>query len=193
MLIPVGFAQVNLKFSGTGQPLGGECTYGLDITGYGGDPADAALLIGNAWGSEQMDVLQSSSVTLASVLVKYGPNATGPSAEVAAGFAGTQTTPVSPNTSWLVQKRTALGGKAGRGRMYIPGIPESVVDASGVIDTSYVNSSQTHVSDFFLLQSAADLIPVLLHGPDSPIGTPTVITSFDVQFKVATQRRRLRR
>lgn len=191
-LIPSGFAQINWKFTGTSCPNGAEVTLGVDISSYAGTPAAAAGDAIAAW-TASIDAITPATVTLASVLVKFGPNATGPSAEVTSGNAGSGGgASTSPNVCWLVHKNTALGGRAGRGRMYWPGVQESEVDPSGALTTAFQTGAQTAMNTFLSSLATDLLIPVVLHGAASPLSAPTTITSFTVDGRAATQRRRLR-
>jgi hypothetical protein len=191
-LIPTGYAQINWKFTGTSCPNGAEVTLGVDISSYGGTPAAAAGDAIVAY-NDNIDGIMPATVTLASVLVKFGPNATGPSAESPSGNAGSGGgASTSPNVAWLVHKTTAQGGRAGRGRMYWPGVQESEVDPSGNLSTAFVTGAQTAVDGFLADLSTALLIPVVLHGAASPLSTPTTILSLEVDGVAATQRRRMR-
>lgn len=191
-LIPSGFAQINWKFAGTSAPNGAEVTLGVDISSYTGTPADAAGDAIAAYNSA-VDSIMPATVTLASVLVKFGPNATGPSAEVTSGNAGSGGgASTSPNVAWLVHKNTALGGRAGRGRMYWPGVQESEVDPSGNLTTAFQTGAQTAMNNFLAALATDLLIPVVLHGAASPLSAPTTITGLTVDGRAATQRRRLR-
>jgi hypothetical protein len=87
-----------------------------------------------------------------------------------------------------------MGGRAGRGRFYWPGIQESAVTAAGVIGGTTVAAWNSAFIQFEIRLLDDDLIPVLLHAEETTLITdPLVITSFSVDGKVATQRRRLRR
>ena len=191
-IVPAGFAQVNWKMGGTGLPNGAEVTLGFDVSGYAGDPDTLGALAVTQWVNE-VGTITPSSIILNSVLVKFGPDLTGPSAEVSAGDPGTgggaQT---APNTAWLVHKVTALGGRAGRGRMYWPGVQESEVDAAGNLSAAFVSGAQTNMTAMLAAFTLVDAIPVVLHGEISPITTPTPITVLRVDGRAATQRRRLR-
>lgn len=191
-LIPAGYIQANLRFSGDSSPNGAEVTLGFDASGYVGDVADMATEIGNEWIASIRTVMPST-VVLASVLVKAGPNATGPAAEVAVSSAGSGGgASASPNVAILVRKNTAAGGRTGRGRFYHPGPQESEVNPNGTLSGAFVSGMQTEVNDFFGALATAGLDSVLLHSETSPVTTPTPITSFTVDSRVATQRRRLR-
>jgi hypothetical protein len=119
---------------------------------------------------------------------------TGPSALVSSNIQGTGgSNGISSNVSYLVRKVTALGGRAGRGRMYLPGPTEADVNEAGAILGARVTSLQAALNDFLTQMVADGDGPVLLHGVGSPISTPTPITSFSLDTRAATQRRRLRR
>lgn len=194
MIIPVDYAQANLKFSGAPLPTGAEITLGLDVNGYAGNPAAAAGDVIAAWLASGIRDRQADTVELSSVLVKFGPNATGPSAEVSDPVPGTQAADaVHPNTAMLVRKSTGAGGRTGSGRFFIPGIPENAIGDNGVLSAPFLLAAQTEMDAFHAALLAEGLIPALLHGAGSPISAPLPITSFDVQPLVATQRRRLRR
>ena len=191
-VIPSGYAQINWKFTGTSCPNGAEVTLGVDVSSYGGTPAAAAGDAISAYNTT-VDAITPATVTLSSVLVKFGPNATGPSAEVSSGNAGSGGgASASPNVAWLVHKQTAQGGRAGRGRMYWPGVQESEVDPSGVLSTAFVTGAQTAMNNFLSALATDLLIPVVLHGATSPLSTPTTILTLSVDGRAATQRRRLR-
>lgn len=100
------------------------------------------------------------------------------------------------NTALLARKSTALGGRRGRGRMFIPGVRQQEVSSAGVVSTTYVSAwnvnlaaisvgGTTHTAFGFLGQVQ------LLHETGSQ--TPTEVTDLSMQNIVATQRRRLRR
>lgn len=193
MTIPTGYAQATYNFSGAGMPTGGAITMGFDIAGYGGTPDLMAPILGDLYETH-INPLATNVTQVASVLVKFGPDATGPSAVASGPWVGNaSTSPASPAVSFLIRKNTALGGRAGRGRIYMPGVNEAVIDQAGVI----APLSVTALTDAWEAMKDAweglGWFPVLLHQPGSPLTTPTPITSFAAQGVVATQRRRQRR
>jgi hypothetical protein len=191
-IIPAGYAQANWIMGGTGLPQGAQVTLGFSIGGYAGDAADLADLCIDEWVA-RIKPITPASITLSSVLVKFGPDATGPSVDVSAGEVGSGGgTATAPNTAWLVHKVTALGGRAGRGRMYWPGVQESEVDSAGQLSTAFRNGAQTNMTAMLGAFTLLNAVPVVLHGEASPITTPTVITVLRVDGTAATQRRRLR-
>lgn len=190
--IPEGFAQINFKFGGVACPSGAEVTFGCDVSAYAGTPVDLATLAASEFEGvvEQM----TTQLSLLSTLVKFGPNETGPSAEVATPHGGIDGgAAVPPNTSILVQKQTTQGGRSGKGRCYLPGFREDKVDGGGNVDATNLGNIGTALEIFRANMETADVPLVVLHGPNSPFTVPGFILELVPQAKVATQRRRLRR
>lgn len=193
MTIPVGFAQATHFFTGNPVPLGAAITYGVDLGGASPTPESVAEDLHGALATTVMGRLPQS-LFLQSTLVKFGPDATGPSGTFSTAVGGSLAGDVAPpNVTWLVRKNTALGGRAGRGRLYLPGVPEELIDNGGVISATDVTAMQTEWDDFLIAVGAANLNMVVLHQPGSPLITPTPITSLQVEGRVATQRTRLRK
>lgn len=194
MNIPTGYAQINLKFGGTALDGGGECTQALKLSDTDTDPGVIANSVITALTGLDMWGWTANEVSLDSVLVKFGPNETGPSAEVASSLSGTYSAGgVTPSTCYLIHKNTTLGGHAGKGRLYWPGVPEDEYENDGLINGASLAPLQVDVSTLFTVLNGIGDGLCLLHGDDSPISTPTLLTSYTVDPKIATQRRRLRR
>jgi hypothetical protein len=194
MRIPTLFSQINWVFTGTAAPLGAEVTCGV-FSDANTDADNIADLAGGVWAATILTA-QVTTITLASVKAKVGPNDVGPSAEVAVGTAGSQIgSGAAPGTAYLVKKNTALGGRRNRGRMYIPGVDEDKVNPSGGITPSWITTVQTTLDDFFDGMAAVDLPLVVLHTqvPGITQPSPVTITGLTLDQTVATQRRRLRR
>lgn len=100
-----------------------------------------------------------------------------------------------PQVSWLVKKITTAPGRAGRGRVYIPGVPELQTDGSGFITPSAVADMQTAL-DAMMVGYAGGLLVLLHRDPLNPsdytFAAPTPILTLQAESQVATQRRRLR-
>jgi hypothetical protein len=95
-----------------------------------------------------------------------------------------------------VHKRTALGGRKGRGRLFIPwAVADSNVDEAGIIVPATVVTMQTAVTSFLNGIITEGMNMVLLHSPDKSGVTvpPTTVSSLVVDGMIATQRRRLGR
>lgn len=193
MAIPVGYAQITHFFTGNPVPLGAAITYGVDIGGGATSPEAIAEDCHGALASTVMSRLPQS-LFLSRTLAKFGPDATGPSGEYSVAVGGSQQGDVAPpNVTWLVRKNTALGGRAGRGRLYLPGVPEELIDNGGVISATDVTAMQTEWDEFLVAIGAANLNLVVLHQAGSPITEPTPLTGIQVEGRVATQRTRLRK
>jgi len=189
--IPSGWGQVNLKWGGTAYPTGAECTFGI-AQGSISDPASVASTIAGIIDTRLSDRIPTT-VTLESILVKFGPNDTGPFDDFGVGAAGTGSSgDVNPNMAILIRKVTGFGGRIGRGRMYWP-VAEDQVAQAGVLKTSpdQVAAMNAAMADFLSDMSDADIALALLHTATTP--DPYVITGLSTQPTTATQRRRLRR
>lgn len=187
--IPVGYLQANYVFSG--DTIDGEAHvtmgHALQVVAA---PAAVAAQLEQIWQNEIL-VQQSAAITLERVDVKFGPNASGPSGSAPGGSAGGIAGNVTPaNLSALITKHTLLGGRKGRGRTYLPGVPEANTGANGDLLALYVTNLTTAFSDFLGAVAAVDLPVYLLHGDET---APTEVEAFVVEVRPATQRRRLRR
>lgn len=193
MVIPLGSGQVNWQFDGPQAPTGAEVTMGFNLDGFVNTAAAAAETLATVW-QDNMLAVQTLSIRLATTLVKFGPDDTGPTGEFTSNQVGViNSDPVSPAVAVLVQKVTNAGGRAGRGRFFMPGMAEADVDASGLVDTAYLTAVQTACAGLLADMDANGLPAVLLHAADSPITSPTPITALTPSGTVATQRQRQRR
>lgn len=193
MIIPVDFAQVNLIFTGPGVPTGAEVTFGVDNSVGSYTAALLADAVDTAFSDSFVAFSIAEGVNLTSIKVKKGPNATGAMFIEPSGNDGQGDPTGAPNLAFLIRKETAIGGRAGRGRMFLPGVPETSVDPGGQITSTAVTNLQGQLDNFLLELEGVDLPLVVLHSAGSPISTPTPITGLSVQTTGATQRQRLRR
>lgn len=190
MIIPAGYAQATHIFRGTTLPLGAVVTYGVDMQGFGGTLEDAADALYLAF---QANVMQNvvQTVRHANLLLKEGPNATGPSVEISGeGSGSVNGASEVPSAAFLCRKLTNAGGRQARGRFYLPGCPAESVNSDGALADTIANAVTADLSAFLGAMNGADLPMVLLHGNAM---APTDVTSMVCDTRVATQRRRLRR
>lgn len=192
MLIPLGYSQVNLRFTGTGLPHGAEVSFGVNQNDATQTPAVIADNVGQAYVENLLSVC-ANQVKLTEILVKSGPNDEGPSAVVAMDLTGVANYgDVIPSNTLLVRKNTAMGGRRGRGRNFWPLIGESAVGNGGFIQGETLALFQQRF-DFFLQKlQGLDMPMVLLHGEQTKPTPPLYITGLSVQPQIASQRRRLR-
>lgn len=189
MIIPGGYAQATLVFGGNGLANPGAVILGFDLGGTP-TPEEVAESVHATWTATLL-LVQNESVQLEKVIAKIGPNDTGPSGEFTGTEVGNVTGPGSPsNCTYLLKKNTALGGRKGRGRMYIPGVTESLVGSDGVLTSATVSSLNSEAADFLGTLAFLGHTMVVLH---TDATTPTPVTSLVADSTVATQRRRLRR
>lgn len=209
-VIPAGFAQVNLRFSGSAVPLGAEITFGVENS----TPLTADTIadtVGDVIAGTDWDGYWPNTMGLASILVKLGPNATGASAELAYAIAGTSfANAEAPNVAALVTKVTASGGRRGKGRFFQPVPAEAIVATGGLLDSAWQAGLQSELANFLADMSTAGLPLVVLHSypytwtlvggvpkrdydTGAALPVPTPITSLNVAQRVASQRRRNRR
>lgn len=194
VIIPAGYGVAAIKTRTLGDPEPMVWTCGFDLTDMILD-ANAPEFISDAWDAS-LKTITSSAVSLIQVDVKVGPTVTGPIYTWVGDIDGTDAGALlPPNCAVLVQKRTGLGGRMNRGRMYLPGISsiDGQIDSGGNILPGGVAPVQSAVDAFFtFLNTSAGLgtmTPVLLHSASSD---PTPVASFVVADRLATQRRRMR-
>jgi hypothetical protein len=181
------WAQVNLRFTGAGVPTGAEVTFG--VTKATDDLQDVATTVFNAWNTNVKSITPTA-VTLVDMLIKSGPPDTGPQGSFAVGNAGTGASgDVSPGVCLLVQKRTALGGRKNRGRLYYP-IAEADVGQGGAVASGALTAAGTAWNNFWDDLEVGSNQMAVFH---SDLSTPTLVVSLQVSGLTATQRRRLRR
>nr|CRY96696.1 hypothetical protein [uncultured prokaryote] len=198
LVIPPGFAQCSVEIRNSGDPNPWYVTYGLDVSGVGGDFEEAAFAAGSAWTSTVGLQLATTS-TFIQARLSVGQDG-GPPLTVIAPLvgAGTSTAPMLPqNCAALYDKGTALAGRRGRGRMFVPNIlKETTVSDVGVMTPASRTDLQVQATAFLNELNNGDPFPatpmVLLHNEGPGVPPPTPVTSFTVQAVISTQRRRLR-
>lgn len=96
-----------------------------------------------------------------------------------------------PQVSFLFRKRTLRGGRAGRGRNYVPGVPNDYLTDAGGLGGA-VSAILTTWTDSLddLMANLGSTTAYLLHS--DPELEPDEITTWELDGTVATQRRRLR-
>lgn len=203
MATPPGFAMCSYELKHSLMSRSAFITFGLDPSAT--DPTAVATTVRAAFmqpGSlfsilDTQCTLQNTRVALGT---DGGEDLVG--SDPTTGACTKALTSLPPNCAVLVHKRTARGGRRGRGRMYLPwAINASSVTEGGVLTPADQLVIQTAVS-VWLSGIASGAGPVvLLHRPSSPDiqgppttpGSPNTVTSLVVDPLIATQRRRLGR
>jgi hypothetical protein len=178
-------ASVNVRHYLTTAKAGSGTTIGLFLSALetAGLPADMKALINEDAAYMGID----GQVIFPTLLVPLQSN-------VASGFGDTAGDPLPSQTSGIITLRTTLGGRANRGRFYIPFPTETDNDTTGKPTSTYVAAAQTLADTLkaSLVNVGAggntnSFAPVILHRDTM---TTTAITDATAQQKWATQRRR---
>jgi len=203
------YFRVSHFFTGEGVPTGAAVVYCVRNTGIL-DLAGVAAVAHDRFNDEITPWL-CEDVTMGETLCKQGPDDTGPSVLVSAPTAtGTEPDPSSPpGTAALVTKGTASGGRRGRGRMYLPGLADAVVEDGGTLQTAFLGNLQGGVQAWHDELDTAGIPLHLEHGPATEwvlvngqprripvagsVPAPSPVLSVSVATQTATQRRRNRR
>lgn len=183
-IIPAGYARVNLEYAARSS-MGSQIVTGLGVS----DPPTEGLLDAiEDWWNDSLKLRTLSNYTLLNIEARSDVEVL----ERTIGAPGALVdAPAPPNTAALVKFGSGLVGRANRGRMYLPGVlTDDDVQSDGSIEVGAIASIQGVVNDLMGALVTAGTGPVILH---SAVGTPTLVTSADVQPVAATQRRRLRR
>lgn len=183
LVIPEGFSEVALTFSGVALPFQAVCTFGVDQPDA--DPPSELLDLLEAELPDLMNATCTSDVQISNLHVKQGPVSTGVFADRGVNIVGNQASDSPPQQTALnVRKITNEGGRKGRGRMFWPGYPESVLGDDGTFGGSALDQFNDAFEAFRTALDAADNTMVLLHS--DPGVAPTVITELSVGSRTIT-------
>lgn len=187
MLIPPGFCNVIARFTNIqGHLCQNACGYSLD------DVLSQANVDATSDALATVYKAQLSTVSeWLGVVVDIGND--GPplqltsSSSAGVGSRGGDEPP--PQVQGLIKKTTGFGGRAFRGRMYVPDLYESQIDNNGVLNGTALGLLNSIAAAWMDLDGSASAnygLPQLLH----PAIAPTEIVSMFAEGHVATQRRR---
>lgn len=193
--IPVGFGQISVEFHHALIPRPMVITFGIDAPAspdpsFIADEIAAMLTAANrpflpsAMGTQYtLGPVKCSVQQELGVLTEYGT-----ATYVGSNAAVTQ---LPPNNAMLVQKRSGVGGRGGRGRMYVPPVAfvEGDVDNAGLMTTTLRNTTNTQWANVLAALDLAGYGMWILH---EGFGAPVQVTALNVERKLATQRQRLR-
>src|SRR5215831_6153930 len=177
-VIPHLYAQATLKFTGAAVPLGAAVVFGISNQGDA-DPSALANDVEDAWQSGGMKDLYTPDTVLSSILIKKGPNDTGPFVERTMNHPGTASgEPGYAGASLLIRKNTGLGGRKNTGRMFVPGIAEDNIELGGGIESTYLDGAQDAADAFLLrlVESEENQIPMVILHSSGSAQPPEVLT-----------------
>lgn len=195
VLIPVDCAQIAMRWSLAGDSEWMVSTLGVSTPTTDPTPSELAAAVGVAWDASalttagNMGAGWSAGTVMVTVMTGTGPVLFEVGTPLAGSGAGTT---LPNNCAVLIRKQSAVGGRRGRGRNYLPSayLPESTVNQVGTIDPAQVSNITTWFGTFWDGLEDAFLYPSLFH---SDVAVHTPLLGFTVQPKIATQRTRLRR
>lgn len=195
-VIPAGHADVSVQLRLAGLNRPSFITFGMS-TPFTEPDLLAEFVAAKVNNTSSLKAILSSSASIADVTVRLsldgGEPLVGSATVNSPGIGNTASPP--PNVAVLVHKRTARGGRRGRGRIFLPWcVHESNIDAAGILNTDGITFTQTAMNAMLTGLADEGNAMVLLHstGATTP-GDPNEVTSLVVQNLVASQRRRLGR
>lgn len=201
LVIPPGFGQASIEFLNDNDPEPWYTTFGVDLDAVGGDFEAAATGCAQAFENAWQNLL-SNQVVITACELRVGQDGGPPLlVRVNRGNRGTSASEMLPqNCALLIRKQTARAGRTGRGRLFLPGVlRESQVSQVGIIPSGELATLQDSAELLRLnlqngsLGEHAEVPMVLLHNAGVPGGTtPDPVTTLVTDFKISTQRRRLR-
>lgn len=152
-----------------------------------------------AWWIDELAVGLTSELLLTDVKVtdlstQFAPSITYPVSPPEAGDILTDSVP--NNVAVVVSFRTDARGRSFRGRNYVPGLPESSVNGSTLIDTidTFFVNAYTALGDVETTNSCVHVVVSReTLGAPRVAGLATQVTSYQCDRIVRTQRRRLPR
>lgn len=198
--IAVGFGQAtfSLKHENIGKPFA--VTLGVDLLAWQDDYLGAANALQILFGENIMpDVDNSVTLTHTDLYIGNGAQPSGSvRSNSVAVVGGTSMVSAPVNVAVLVNKQSALLGRAGRGRLFMPSnVKASDVSENGTIESGFRTALQSSWNDFYTALTETGtpefhIPPVLLHQSGPLAGTATTITSFNVGAVVGTRGSRIR-
>lgn len=200
MPTPAGYADISVKLVCLNLTRPAYLTFGVNPTST--DPATVANQVKGAWlALNSANSRLDSDVTATEFIARCGQDGAedlvGSVTNTAPGGL-TSTLSPTPNVAVLVHKRTARGGRRGRGRLFFPWcVSETQLEENGQLNSTAITGMQTAMNNFLGFLTTGDTPMVVLHtessDPLKPAGPPNVVTSLVVDPLVSTQRRRLGR
>jgi hypothetical protein len=192
LFVPAGFGVLAYNFRLAGDQEGMTSTVGVAVGADDGVRQNVADTKADTWLQAFNANEMGAGWELAGCTLRMWDNKIYEAPRSKIGTGGAVTLP--NNCAYLLKKQTNLAGRRGRGRMYIPPFfaSEGEISQTGVITAGTRVAMENALRDGL---PGADY--VILHSAD-PAGVivpppPTPVIAFNLDGRVATQRRRLRR
>ena len=178
----------------------GTQTWACVLHGYYDADATAADLaddIATAFSANLLGALDSEvTMTGANYVDLSGDNGeSGPVPSWTGPVSGGASGAGSPgNVAYLLHWGAPGTRRQRNGRTYLPGVPDAAVNENGLIDSSYFDGLEGRQEDFFeQVNSGGNGVLAILSKTSAGGHIARVVSSYSVDPRVATQRRRLRR
>lgn len=191
IVVPPGYGILSYRFSLAGDSEEMVCTVGLNVQVGLTGPQARCNAKADAWLAAMPGSTMVAGSSFNGCTLRTPDGGVFEAPRTVLGSGGPAALP--NNCAYLVKKLSAVAGRRGRGRMYVPPfyVGEGSISQTGDLDGASLVALQNLITaglpgdDFVILHSQA------FGAPAPP--APTPITSFLVDRKIATQRRRLRR
>jgi hypothetical protein len=189
--IPDTFALISVPLSPNFMTRGAFVTFGVANQAALATPPEIAEAVWDPW-NDNFGSRIDTDVLMGPIHVQQGTGSGVNSGDGTSSAAGTSALDACPpQVAILIQKFTGLGGRANRGRMYLPfAMDQTGVSQGGQIDPTVVTATTDAMNGLIADLAAADLPMVILH---AGAGLPAEVISGTAESLVATQRRRVGR
>lgn len=204
LLIPPGFAQLTIPMRHTGLSRAAAVTFGIEYSEADTPYSGICDWVLQQWG-ETLGATVDSEVQQGPIEGRFGQTGDEPIAAVGTDTFTSISVDARPpaQVALLIKKTTNRGGRRGRGRMFLPwAVNETSVSELGVVEAGTLSDFQDAADGFLLAIGTASgedgpnpmfLLHVQADDQSTLPGTPSLVSSLQVQSLVATQRRRLAR
>lgn len=191
-----GYADVSVGYTQTGLSRMAYITFGINPVDTNPALVNASVLTAITTAGS-LNSIMDATATLSRIRVSLGTDgAEDLVSDASFTTVGGRTLAANPpNVAVLVHKRSARGGRRGRGRLFLPwAISGSNVSEAGIVTPAEVTVIQTAMGVFLGALNTQTVPMVLLHNPGlTTMGAPDPVTSLSVDRLISTQRRRLGR
>lgn len=195
-IIPAGYAEVVIPHRHSALARPALIVFGVN---FGETFSDETVTSIQGAYHDNFGPVIDNSVTIGPTYARAGQSSGDPLVFIADSTAAgeaSRSDSLNPGQAVLMHKRTARGGRRGRGRMYVPwAIGDDSIDEVGLLSSGAVSAFNTRGAGFLAdLDEGPGCPMVVLHaeGSSSP-GSPNEVHSLTVDPLVGSQRRRLGR
>lgn len=197
LVIPSGYALAAWQFTSANGTAPFVTTCGVSVpSSVPADLVDVANSLFTEYANELLPATHTQmTLERVSLQVDTAGGLASYDSDLSSEGGGDSSAPMPYAAAIIMRKITAVGGRAGRGRMFLPGTAsENVVDQNGIVDSvqrAALNTAMENLWDQHAVTIPTSN-PVLLHDEASPVTAPSTITSFQCSTLVGWIRDRIR-